>query len=271
MPKWINLSHLLRLLIIPALIITSLIFQVSIADDNQTSAQPSVNLVHEVYYQAGEGLYYMVVEIPAGTVEKWQTTEDKGELYHEIKNGSPRMVEFLPYPGNYGFIPQTHYDKASGGDGDPLDVILLAPSVERGSTPDIKILGALKFLDKGEADDKLIAVDPEGPFSDANDLSELMTLHPGAVEVVKTWFESYKKPGKMMFMGYSNQEEAIQTIEKTHQFWVDRMHTDHDGCEEPKKTEHQCPCKNHPCCKGKKKKHRCAQLKDSSLKTKTSE
>ena len=45
----------------------------------------------------------------------------------------PREVKYLGYPGNYGMIPRTLLPKELGGDGDPLDVIVLGPAVERGS------------------------------------------------------------------------------------------------------------------------------------------
>ena len=38
----------------------------------------------------------------------------------------------LGYPGNYGFIPQCDLDKSEGGDGFPLDIIVLGPAVYRG-------------------------------------------------------------------------------------------------------------------------------------------
>ena len=38
------------------------------------------------------------------------------------KNGEERIVQFLPYVGNYGYIPSTFSDPEEGGDGDALDV-----------------------------------------------------------------------------------------------------------------------------------------------------
>lgn len=216
------------------------------------SDEPSseVNLVKDVAYQvnAADGLYHMVVEIPSGTVEKWQTNEETGQLYHEMVEGKPRNVQFLAYPGNYGFIPQTYYDKAEGGDGDPLDVLLLAPSTPRGSKPEIRILGALKFVDTGEADDKLLAIDPKGPFADSATLSELLLKHPGAVEVVKIWFENYKTPGRMVFVGYSDRDEAIEIVEKTHAYWL--KHTSSVALKGEKKKK--CPCTQKKCAHLKK-------------------
>ena len=47
---------------------------------------------------------------------------------------TPRIVNYLGYPGNYGMIPRAFLPKNLGGDGDPLDVLLLGPSIKRGPT-----------------------------------------------------------------------------------------------------------------------------------------
>ena len=49
----------------------------------------------------------VVVEIPTGSTEKWEVTKPDGELKWEFKDGKPRIVKYLGYPGNYGMIPQT--------------------------------------------------------------------------------------------------------------------------------------------------------------------
>ena len=59
-------------------------------------------------------------------------------LEWEEKDGEKRVVKFLGYPGNYGFIPQT-----LGGDNDPLDVIDLEESIDRGEIVTRKIIVAL--------------------------------------------------------------------------------------------------------------------------------
>ena len=44
----------------------------------------------------------------------------------DYKDGKERIIQFLPYPGNYGFIPET-----LAGDGDPIDVIDLDEAEEK--------------------------------------------------------------------------------------------------------------------------------------------
>ncbi len=102
-----------------------------------------------------------IIEIPAGTLDKFELNKKSHEIEHEHKDGTPRVVQYLAYPANYGYIPNTLLAKEDGGDGDPLDVLVLGAAVEREAKLDIKIIGALRLLDRGEQDDKLIAVTRE--------------------------------------------------------------------------------------------------------------
>lgn len=161
----------------------------------------------------------MVVEIPAGTNEKWQTCPETGEFYHDEKDGVPRVINFLPYPMNYGFIPQTLLPKAKGGDGDPMDVITLAPARPRATIDEIRLIGALQLSERGEQDTKMVGLLTGGPFADVQDLQELLMRYPGTVEIIRLWFEGYKGAGSFLFQGYLNHYQAGDLIELAHQEW----------------------------------------------------
>lgn len=94
-----------------------------------------------------------VVEIPKGSSCKYEL--DK-------KTGLVRLDRVLytatHYPANYGFIPRTLAD-----DGDPLDVLVLCTeSLYPLTLVRVTPIGALRMIDSGKLDDKIIAV----PFSD---------------------------------------------------------------------------------------------------------
>ena len=153
-----------------------------------------------------DGSVNAIVEIPTGDNEKWEVGKD-GIMTWELRNGKPRIVEYLGYPGNYGMIPRT-----IGGDGDSLDILILGPAVPRGTWMNVKIIGALKMLDKNEVDDKLIAVVPNSYFGACNDLSELDQKFPNATTIIETWFSNYKGAGKMKSLGYVEANEAKQIL-----------------------------------------------------------
>lgn len=71
---------------------------------------------------------------------------------------------------NYGTISQTVLAREKGGDGDPVDIITLAPGQPRGAINQVKIIGDLVLLERGEMDAKIVATLPGGPSQDVNDL-----------------------------------------------------------------------------------------------------
>jgi len=84
-----------------------------------------------------------VIEIPAGTNRKYEIDKQTGVMYPDIRDGKPRMVDFLPYPMNYGFVPSTIMDKERGGDGDPLDILYIAESVPNSTVVEAIPIGLL--------------------------------------------------------------------------------------------------------------------------------
>ncbi len=155
----------------------------------------------------------VVVEIPAGTNDKWEVDKITGRLAWEQRDGSPRVVSFLPYPGNYGFIPRTLLSRETGGDGDPLDVIILGPALPRGSVSSARLLGVLRMQDGGEDDDKLIAVGLDGPFAAITSLAEFQAAYPDALAIIAQWFGAYKGPDVMQVGDFADENEARRMLD----------------------------------------------------------
>jgi inorganic pyrophosphatase len=156
-----------------------------------------------------------IIEIPSGTNAKFEIDKNSGQLFIEQIDGNPRRINYLPYPSNYGMIPGTLQSEEEGGDGDPLDVIVLGPALEAGSDIPVRFIGVLKLLDGGEIDDKLIAVSEGNPFSELNSLSELQEDFPGATEILRLWFLNYKGPGEMEVIGWGDELEARAMLERS--------------------------------------------------------
>lgn len=159
-----------------------------------------------------DGDVNVVIEIPAGTREKWEVDKTNGTMKLEFVNNKPRIINYIGYPGNYGMIPQTLLPKELGGDGDPLDVIVLGSPVERGSVLKCKIIGVLNLLDRGECDDKLIGVVEGTPFYATNSIKELNEQFNGVSQIVELWFNNYKGPNKMISKGFSDKKQASEIL-----------------------------------------------------------
>lgn len=173
------------------------------------------NPIDEVPFNAEKNLYNFFVEIPAGSKEKWELDEGTGLLELEQRKGNNRIINFLPYPGNYGFIPQT-----LSGDGDPVDLIDLDETSQRGNIKQVKILGAMYFEDEGEVDYKFIGASPYGTFREFNSIEELLIKRPNSLEILRIWFLSYKESEKMIFYRFIEREESIDLLTKSHKRWI---------------------------------------------------
>ena len=171
------------------------------------------NPIDDIEYKKDD-FFNFFIEIPAGTSQKWEINKSSGDLEWDEKKGKKRIIQFLPYPGNYGFIPQT-----LSGDKDPIDLIMIDEYRNRGSVHQVKIIGGLFFKDKKELDIKLIGVSPTGVFKDYVSINDLFLEKPEVLNILKIWFESYKKQGKMVFYRYIDRTQALNYIEEAHLKW----------------------------------------------------
>lgn len=172
-----------------------------------------LNLLKDINPLAADGAINAVIEIPAGTLDKWELDKATGQMKWEMVDNKPRVVNYIGYPGNYGMIPRTLLSKEKGGDGDPLDILVLGPPAERGQVLKCKLIGVLYLQDRGEQDDKLIAVSSDSPMYNVNSISELNTTYNGLTDIVQLWFTNYKGPGKMESKGYGDNEVAKKILQ----------------------------------------------------------
>lgn len=157
-----------------------------------------------------------VIEIPAGTNTKYEYNKQLFEFQPDIRNGQKRMVDFMSYPVNYGFIPSTKMDKERGGDGDPLDVLLLAEHLPTGSVVEVLPIGLLELKDLGELDHKVLAipVDKALRIIKATNWSEFQRDYSAIRHILELFFMYYDGLGTMTVMGWSDEQSAIAEVKK---------------------------------------------------------
>lgn len=162
------------------------------------------------------GNLQIVVEIPAGTNKKFEYDHATNTFPVDIKNAKERSINFLPYPGNYGFIPSTIMDKSKGGDGDALDVLVLSQHLQVGNIIEVIPIAVLNLIDNGELDSKIIAVpfNPIDQIIKATSSSQLNTEYPNIKPLIKLWFTSYKGGNEVKFDSWGDEIEARAEIEK---------------------------------------------------------
>jgi inorganic pyrophosphatase len=162
----------------------------------------------------------VVIEIPAGMNEKWEVSKsDTGSLNREFYMGKPRSINKEPYPVNYGIVPNTVLPLNIGGDGDPLDAIVLGPPLTQGDIIKVKILGMIRMKDFGEIDDKIVAVPVNDNFSKFENLLHLKSKHPLMLNKIKDWFETYKGKNVVKFKNFGSVGDANELIKYTNNYY----------------------------------------------------
>ena len=154
----------------------------------------------------------VVIEIPKNTNEKWEVSKIDGSLEHEFFMGAPRIINYLPYPINYGMIPRTVLPLKLGGDGDPVDAIVLGDALPRGEVVETKVLGLIKMRDMGEVDDKVITVHKKSDYFKFNSIEEIQENNPKILNNIIAWFQNYKGNNLVKIDGIVSNVEAIGLI-----------------------------------------------------------
>lgn len=122
-----------------------------------------------------------IIEIPKGSRAKYEIDKDSGLIKLD------RVIyASMYYPLNYGFIPQT-----LGEDHDPLDIVVLTQVtvVPRCLIPS-KVIGVMQMIDRGEADDKIIAVAEQDPS--VSHINDVVDLPVHLLAELRHFFENYK-------------------------------------------------------------------------------
>lgn len=153
------------------------------------------------------GIVNGIIEIPKGTRAKYEMDKDSGLLRLDRV-----LYSSVYYPANYGFIPQSYCD-----DKDPLDILILSQIdfVPMCIVP-AKVIGVMRMLDNGEADDKIIAVAQGDPsVSHINDIAELPSHF---ISELRSFFEDYKKLEKksVVVEDFLDQKTALRILEESY-------------------------------------------------------
>lgn len=164
------------------------------------------------------GLLNSVIEIPAGTNKKIEYNPVTASFEIDQRNGKDRIINFLPYPGNYGFIPSTKAAIDQGGDGDALDVLIIAESLPTGTILEIIPIGMLQLLDNGELDYKIIAVPAQEQLRIINvtTYAALIEKHNMVKTSIENWFLNYDTKDELLSKGWVDEKLALREIKKAH-------------------------------------------------------
>jgi inorganic pyrophosphatase len=154
--------------------------------------------------------FQMVVEIPMGSTSKFEYNEDGGYFALDRTLYSP-----LIYPFEYGFVPQTH-----GGDGDAIDVILLATRPTfAGCVVKVRPVAVLKMSDEAGVDNKIICAPVSKLDPRLAHIQDLADIEKHLIKEIELFMADYKKlePGKyehVKLEGWGDKAEAKRIVKE---------------------------------------------------------
>ena len=147
-----------------------------------------------------------IIEIPAGSRNKYELDKDSGQFKLDRV-----LYSAVHYPGDYGFIPRTLHE-----DNDPLDILV---RINEPTFPGCQItcrpIGVLKMLDKGEPDEKILAVPSDDPYH--NDIYDIADMPAHYLKEIEHFFGIYKDlEGKRVeIQGWEKSVVAFKVIQRS--------------------------------------------------------
>jgi inorganic pyrophosphatase len=149
----------------------------------------------------------VIIEIPAYKEPvKYELDKSTGAMFVDRFLGTA-----MYYPCNYGYVPQT-----LSLDGDPVDVMLVAPlPIISGAVIKCRPLGLLKMEDDGGIDGKILAVPMDKLTPLYRNMVSFRDMQEETLERLSHFFAHYKdlEKGKWVKIeGWVGVEEAKQEI-----------------------------------------------------------
>lgn len=155
-----------------------------------------------------------VIEIPTNERNKYELDKDTGMFRLDRV-----LYSAVHYPGDYGFIPRT-----LGDDGDPLDILILSTiPMFTGCLVEARPVGLFHLIDRGKADEKVLAVPLGDPY--ANEMHDLNDVPPHYLKEIEHFFRVYKdlEGTTTETRGFENAAAARVAIVRAQQLYSEKF------------------------------------------------
>lgn len=171
------------------------------------SAPPLAHPYHLEQPDAAPARLLALVEIPAGSNVKYELDKQTGHIIVDRFLTTP-----MAYPANYGSLPSVFAE-----DGDPVDILVFSRvPIAPGVLIEVRPIGTLRMRDRGENDDKIIAVPAEDVDPFYADISDIDDLPAEARASIETFFRNYKSndpdDGQVTTHGFINAESTLEAL-----------------------------------------------------------
>jgi inorganic pyrophosphatase len=153
--------------------------------------------------------FNVIIEIPMDSMGvKYEMDKDSGAIFVDRF-----MKVAMYYPCNYGFIPHT-----LGGDGDPIDILLIAPyPIIAGAVVAARAVGVLIMEDESGQDEKIIAVPTVKIHPEFAHIQDINDVSASLKDKLKHFFERYKDLDQNKWVkvkGWEDKEAAKSIIQE---------------------------------------------------------
>lgn len=186
--------------------------QVRCLSDACATFAPMTNPWHDI--SPGEHApqrVHAIIEIPKESKGKYELHKESGLLMLDRA-----LFSAVHYPANYGFIPRTYCD-----DKDPLDILVLTSlTLPHLCLVDATVIGVMRMVDQGEADDKIIAV---ATYDESvNHMKDVADLPPHTEKQIRRFFMDYKtlEEKEVVVEKFLGRDEAMRIVEESIDLYV---------------------------------------------------
>ena len=154
-----------------------------------------------------------VIEIPAKSRNKYELDKETGLIKLDRV-----LYSAVHYPADYGFIPRTLSE-----DNDPMDILVrINEPTFPGCLIPARPIGVLRMLDRGEPDEKILAVPSDDPYyATYFDIGDISAHY---LKEVEHFFQIYKDlEGKRVeILGWEDVTVAHRLITESIQRYEDK-------------------------------------------------
>jgi len=143
-----------------------------------------MNLVNDLTPYNKKGELQVVIDLPAGSFNKYEYDHDIGAIVLDRVLSVP-----MAYPFEYGFVPQTLAE-----DDDPVDVVVYTsyPTVP-GCIMKVRAIGVLHTEDEAGIDPKIICVPSDKTDPRWKHIQKPEDLGEHRLAEIKIFFKEYKR------------------------------------------------------------------------------
>ena len=151
---------------------------------------------------------FAIIEIPSGSNKMLNFSTKSGKI-EEPAAEDDKLLNFLPFPGNFGFVPKTKRMD------NPIDIIVLSRRFDSGELVNTFPIGAIKLKAGPEEKFVIVAVpvNEKDRTIKALNFQDFFTTYDSAKFILEQWFANYQGYGNYKIESWVDERTAYLEVE----------------------------------------------------------